>query len=190
MSDIIFLRAWYPVKPKSYYNTVTSLLLKDKSEWQGMRTNGQIRRDEGLKLFQNKDSFYRPIERKERVFSKLRVPRTLQAALPFSSKPKLLKKQNRPSLMQKRAVLLEPHEQKEYALMQSINTIKNAKEAKRKEKQSQARAAYMKKKALVEKVDVVMQKERSKDFHREQGKKRAREEAAASSSRHKSQKRD
>lgn len=33
LSDIIILRSWYPVHIKKFYNPVTSLLLKNKSEW-------------------------------------------------------------------------------------------------------------------------------------------------------------
>jgi ribosome biogenesis protein BMS1 len=80
MSDIVFLRAWYPVKPKKYYNHVRSLLVESK-QWNGMRTNGQIRRAENIKLIQNKDSFYKPIERKTRIFNKLKVSKTLQSGI-------------------------------------------------------------------------------------------------------------
>ena len=59
MSDIVFLRAWYPVKPKKFYNPVTSLLLKGGEGWKGMRTVGQIRRDGGMKVPRNKDSEYK-----------------------------------------------------------------------------------------------------------------------------------
>lgn len=91
MSDIVFLRAWYPVKPPKFYNPVTSLLLKDK-QWSGMRTVAQLRRDNGLSIPRNADSEYKPIERKERRFNTLTVNKKLSAALPFKSKPKLLKK--------------------------------------------------------------------------------------------------
>lgn len=68
-SDIIFLRAWYPVKLQQYYNPVTSLLLKNKGEWKGMRITGEIRRDKGIAIPQLKDSSYKPIERQERRFN-------------------------------------------------------------------------------------------------------------------------
>jgi ribosome biogenesis protein BMS1 len=71
MSDIIFLRAWYPVKPKKFYNPVTSLLLSKKQKWLGMRTAGQIRKENGLSVVKNKDSEYKPIERLERRFNKV-----------------------------------------------------------------------------------------------------------------------
>ena len=35
------------------------------------------------------DSHYRPVERKERHFNPLGIPRKLQAELPFKSKPKV-----------------------------------------------------------------------------------------------------
>lgn len=46
MSDIVFLRAWYPVKPRKFYNPMTtSLGDENKAE---MRLTGQVRRDEGI----------------------------------------------------------------------------------------------------------------------------------------------
>lgn len=91
MSDIVFLRAWYPVKPPKFYNPVTSLLLKDK-KWAGMRTVGQLRRDYGIGIPRNSDSEYKPIVRQERHFNPLNINPKLQAALPFKSKPKMLTK--------------------------------------------------------------------------------------------------
>ncbi|KAJ3292856.1 Glycoside hydrolase 2 (Mannanase, beta-galactosidase) [Borealophlyctis nickersoniae] len=178
-SDIVFLRAWYPVKPKRFYNPVTSLLLSSKTGWKGMRTVGQIRRDEGQKVPHNPDSSYRPIERVERRFNKLRISKTLQADLPFASKPKLFKKQSRPGLLQRRAVVLEPHEKKVASLMLAINTIKRDKDMKHKAKTKEKREEYLKKKAKVEAVSAEKKKERAKEYYREAGKKRAREERAA-----------
>nr|XP_046157402.1 ribosome biogenesis protein BMS1 homolog [Oncorhynchus gorbuscha] len=42
MSDIVFLRSWYPVSVPQLYNTVTSLLMPagQKDSWSGMRTVG------------------------------------------------------------------------------------------------------------------------------------------------------
>ena len=59
MSDIVFLRAWYPVKPRKYYNPVTSLLLSSKSGWQGMRLTGQVRRELEMRAPQKMDSAYK-----------------------------------------------------------------------------------------------------------------------------------
>ncbi|KAI8843573.1 hypothetical protein BC829DRAFT_400929 [Chytridium lagenaria] len=134
LSDIVFLRAWYPVKPKRFYNPVCSLLLAKKTEWSGLRLTGQIRADKALKAPLNKDSLYKDIERKERKFNKLSIPKSLQNSLPFTSKPKLDAARKKPTLMQRRAVLLEPDEKKVYHLMQTINTIKNDKDRKGKAK--------------------------------------------------------
>jgi hypothetical protein len=57
--DIIFLRAWYAVQPRRFYNPVTSLLLADKMRWMGMRLTGQVRRDEGLKTPLSVNSTYK-----------------------------------------------------------------------------------------------------------------------------------
>lgn len=59
MSDIIFLRAWYQIKPRQYYNPVGSLLLADKSKWQGMRLTGEVRRDQMLKTPSDVNSLYK-----------------------------------------------------------------------------------------------------------------------------------
>ena len=57
--DIIFLRAWYAVQPRQFYNPVTSLLLANKMQWTGMRLTGQVRRDEGLKTPLDVNSTYK-----------------------------------------------------------------------------------------------------------------------------------
>jgi ribosome biogenesis protein BMS1 len=57
--DIVFLRAWYPVKPRKFYNPVTSLLLSSKQDWQGMRSTGQVRKELSLHAPQNADSIYK-----------------------------------------------------------------------------------------------------------------------------------
>jgi ribosome biogenesis protein BMS1 len=59
MSDIVFLRAWYQIKPRQYYNPVASLLLRDKTTWKGMRLTGEVRRDEGMKTPGDVNSLYK-----------------------------------------------------------------------------------------------------------------------------------
>lgn len=100
VSDIVFLRAWVAVDVPRLCNPVASLL-SSANEWTGMRTVAQLRREQGLPVPVNTDSVYRPVERQPRVFNRLQVPRALQAALPFKSKPKLEKAQRRPLYQQK-----------------------------------------------------------------------------------------
>jgi ribosome biogenesis protein BMS1 len=59
MSDIVFLRAWYPIKPRKFYNPVTSLLLSSKSDWEGMRLTGQVRKELNERAPQKVDSVYK-----------------------------------------------------------------------------------------------------------------------------------
>ena len=59
MSDIVFLRAWYQIKPRQYYNAVGNLLLRDKTAWTGMRLTGEVRRDQGVALTQDVNSLYK-----------------------------------------------------------------------------------------------------------------------------------
>ncbi|KAH9969460.1 hypothetical protein BC827DRAFT_1151501 [Russula dissimulans] len=134
MSDIIFLRAWYSIQPRKFYNPVTSLLLSSGSRWTGMRLTGHVRREQNLSAPHNRDSAYRPIERPGRRFNPLKVPRKLQGALPYASKPRLMKPQKRATYLQKRAVLLEPEEKKALVVMQQMQALRKDAIARRREK--------------------------------------------------------
>jgi len=68
MSDIVFLRAWYPVDIPNYYNPVTSLLYEAKDKWRGMRTVRQIREDQNLGISFNSDSVYK-VHKKGNILS-------------------------------------------------------------------------------------------------------------------------
>jgi hypothetical protein len=59
--------------------------------WVGMRTVAELRRATGVGAPRNTDSLYAPVERRARVFNPLRVPAKLQAALPFKTKPKVVR---------------------------------------------------------------------------------------------------
>ena len=172
LSDIVFLRTWYPVTAKKYYNPVTSLLLDDKTDWKGMRTNGQIRFENGIKLVQKKGSEYGELVRPEREFRKLKIPKTILKNLPFKSKPKDRAKRTSKSYMAKRQVMLEPEEKQIYTLMQAVNTIRNQKEEKEKAKIKARRKELEKTKAKVAEMDAAKQKERAKEYFKERDKKR------------------
>ncbi|PPQ93079.1 hypothetical protein CVT25_003111 [Psilocybe cyanescens] len=174
-SDIIFLRAWYSIQPRKFYNPVTSLLLSEKSKWSGMRLTGQVRRDEGLKTPLNVNSTYKKVERAPRRFNALIVPKKLQAALPYASKPKLMKPQKHMTYLQKRAVVMEPEEKKALALMQQIRALRKDQVARRHEKKEEKKAERAKK---LEKEDAKKsdrEKERKKDVMRIAGQKSKRE---------------
>ncbi|KAG5221114.1 DUF663-domain-containing protein [Salix suchowensis] len=164
MSDIVFLRAWYSIEPRKFYNPVTSLLLSDKNQWSGMRLTGQVRRDEGQKTPLNVNSTYKRIERPERRFNPLKIPAKLQSALPYASKPKLMKAQSRQTYMQKRAVVMEPEEKKAVALMQQIRALRKDQVARRKEKKSERREAQRKKTEKEEAKQLEKDKENGKNI--------------------------
>ena len=180
MSDIVFLRAWYPVRPPKFYNPVTSLLSDDKV-WHGMRTVGKMRFDKGLKVPVNKDSNYKPIDRKERHFHAMRVPKKLLAELPYKSKPKVLAKRSKPTYETKRAVVLEAGEMKVHRLMQQLNTLKHHKESKRKAQQKRSLAKHLKAKAIEDAARADRKKSDLKTMFRRMGKQAAAAEFKASS---------
>ena len=182
MSDIVFLRAWYPVKPQRFYNPVTNLLeapnpdTKKGNGWKSMRLTGAIRRDEGLPTPMQKDSAYRPIERAARHFNPLRVPRQLAADLPFKSQIVKMRPRKHPSYLQKRAVVLGGEEKKARDLMQKIMSLRKEKMEKRKASKEEKRQVHRKKMAENEEKKREREKRERDEYWRREGKKRKRED--------------
>ncbi|KAH8427399.1 GTPase BMS1 [Aspergillus melleus] len=178
MSDIVFLRAWYPIKPHRFYNPVTNLLDQDEQDvsgdngWQRMRLTGEVRREKGIPTPLNKDSAYHKIERPTRHFNPLRVPRQLATELPFKSQITKMKAHKDKTYMQKRAVVLGGEEKKARDLMQKLTTMRNDKQSRRAEKQEERRQVYRAKVAdSLEKKQEREKRERD-DYWRREGKKR------------------
>lgn len=174
-SDIVFCRTWVPVEPKTLYNPVTSLLTSGKHATKKsalglMKTTYELRKANKQPVPVNPDSLYKPIVRKTRVFSSLKVPKKLQAQLPFASKPKMDKKKTSESYLTKRAVVLEPEEKKKYAFMQQVNTVRRDREATRKRRQSERSAANLKRKQREESQFAGVHKEAKKAKFRAEGK--------------------
>ncbi|PMD36407.1 DUF663-domain-containing protein [Hyaloscypha variabilis F] len=167
MSDIVFLRAWYPVRPHRFYNPVTNLI-----GWEGMRLTGEVRRDEGLPTPQQKNSQYKPVERVTRVFNPLRVPRALAAELPYKSQIVQTKPQSKQTYMQKRAVVVGGEEKKARDLMQKIMTLRNEKVSKRRVAKEEKRKEYRKKVEENAEKRGEREKKEKQDYWRKEGKKR------------------
>ncbi|GFF28172.1 ribosome biogenesis protein bms1 [Aspergillus lentulus] len=182
MSDIVFLRAWYPIKPHRFYNPVTNLLDLDEegkgdNGWLGMRLTGEVRREKGIPTPQNKDSAYRPIERPTRHFNPLRVPRQLAADLPFKSQITRMKPHKDKTYMQKRAVVLGGEEKKARDLMQKLTTLRNEKQAKRAAKQEERRKVYRAKVAESLEKKAEREKRERDEYWRREGRKRKNQDA-------------
>lgn len=173
MSDIIFLRAWYPVRPHRFYNPVTNLLEGGESDsWEGMRLTGQVRAAQNIPTPKEKNSAYRPIERQERHFNPLRVPRKLQADLPYKSQITQMKPQKKQTYVQKRAVVLGGEEKVARRLMQQVMTLRNEKVEKRRQKQEERRQPHRAKVAENEEKRKEREKKERDDFWKREGRKR------------------
>jgi len=171
LRDIVFCRTWVPVDIKKYYNPVTSLLYQTGSDgWRGMKTKAQLHVETETPIEVNPDSIYKPVERKDRVFNKLHVPKSIEAALPYSSKHKDEKKRRKKSYVSKRAVVMEADEKKKFTFMQAVHTIRNEKRAKRKEKNAERRLAKSKELARKEEKLETSRKTRKRQQHRRDGK--------------------
>ncbi|XP_051473895.1 ribosome biogenesis protein BMS1 homolog isoform X2 [Apus apus] len=169
MSDIVFVRTWYPVAIPTFYNPVTSLLKPagEKDSWSGMKTTGQLRHERGIKLKQNKDSLYKPIVREKRHFNKLHIPKALQKALPFKNKPKNFEKKGKtPKDQWRPAVIREPHEKKISALLSALSTVNNYKIRKAKVKHREQLKEYLKVKQTEDEQKFKRQKEAKKKIYR------------------------
>ncbi len=180
MSDIVFLRAWYPVKPQRFYNPVTNLLgpadAGSKGDgWKSMRLTGTVRRDEGLPTPMQKDSAYRPIERPTRHFNPLRVPRQLAADLPFRSRIVQMRPRKQPTYLQKRAVVLDGEEKRARDLMNKIMSLRKEKLEKRRASKEEKRQVHRQKVAENEEKKREREKRERDEFWRKEGKKRKRE---------------
>ena len=140
-----------------------------------MRLTGEVRREEGMKTPVDRNSTYRPIERAARRFNPLKIPKKLQAALPYASKPKLMKAQRHETYMQKRAVVLEPEEKKALALLQQARALRKDQVARRREKKEGKRAEHRKKVAVDEEKKGAKEKEKRKEYMRVAGLKSRRE---------------
>lgn len=192
MSDLVICRLWVPVEIKQFYNPVLSLLAPSKGKNSNdeasdevgdsatgglnlMRTTREIRVAEKIPQKVNKDSLYKPIERKEREFKKLKIPSKLQEALPFKSKPKVQTALNRESYLAKRAVVLDPEERKSRAAVQMLATIKKSKIEKRQAANSQRQS----KKSAEKERDST----RFADFHKETKKRKYSEKGKETAAR-------
>ncbi|XP_024153921.1 ribosome biogenesis protein BMS1 homolog [Oryzias melastigma] len=172
MSDIVFLRSWYPVSVPQLYNPITSLLLPvgQKDSWAGMRTLGQLKHDLGIHNKPNPDSLYKPVVRAPRHFNPLHIPKELQKALPFKSKPKQQQAKGKiPRDLQRPRVIREPHERKVAALLHALTTVHHHKRKKAHSVLHARHKEFLKQKEKDEEAKMKRQKETRKRLYRVMG---------------------
>ncbi|KAK6930444.1 Ribosome biogenesis protein BMS1/TSR1, C-terminal [Dillenia turbinata] len=155
MSDIVFLRAWTQVDVPKFFNPLTTALQPREQTWQGMKTVSELWKEHDIPVPFNKDSLYKPIERKRRMFNPLVIPKSLQAALPFASKPKEIPKRSKPLIESRRAVVMEKDEKKM---------------KKRKLKEKQKKKEHEAEKAKEDQLSRKRQREERRGRYREQDK--------------------
>lgn len=121
------------------------------------------------------------IERPARRFNPLKIPKALQAALPYASKPRTMKAQRHRTYMAKRAVVLEPEEKRAITLLQQMRALRKDQIARRKDKQAERRAAYKQEADKIATKREEKQKVERKEHMRLAGIKRKREESSKGS---------
>ncbi|OAA56696.1 ribosome biogenesis protein [Niveomyces insectorum RCEF 264] len=159
LSDIVFLRAWYPVRPHRFYNPATNLI-----GWRPMRRTGELRRAANVPTPAPRNSQYRAVERATRHFNPLKVPRQLAASLPFKSQIVQTKKAKKPTYMQKRAVVVRGGgERKARDLLQKLTTIRKDVAATRAAKKEEKRVVHRKQLAEAEAKRAEREKRETKE---------------------------
>ncbi|XP_006651345.1 ribosome biogenesis protein bms1 [Oryza brachyantha] len=174
MSDIVFMRAWVNVEVPTYCNLVTTALQPRDQTWQGMRTTAELRRAHNIPIPHNKDSVYKPIERKVRKFNPVEIPAKLQHLLPFKSKPKDTPKRKKIPVESRVPVLMQPREKKTYAAIQQLRLLKHEKARKKKMQDEKKKKAYEAEKAKTEQLTKKRQREVRRVRYREEDKQKKR----------------
>ncbi|KAJ2036493.1 Glycoside hydrolase 2 (Mannanase, beta-galactosidase) [Coemansia sp. RSA 922] len=159
ISDIVFLRALHTIPIKKFYNPITSLISVTY-----MRSIAEIRRSKNMAVPNKQDSHYKPITRVAKHFNPLVVPKSLQADLPFKSKPKIIKTDSTT-----RAVVMDEHDKKVSDLIGKINLLYKDKSKKKREKDTKQRSEYKLKRQAEEAEADSRRKKKRKTFFRKEG---------------------
>ncbi|KAI3983960.1 hypothetical protein MKX01_035087, partial [Papaver californicum] len=173
MSDIVFLRAWTQVEVPRFFNLLKTALQPRDCIWEGMKIVAELRRQNNIPIPVNKDSLYKPIERKPRKFNPTVIPKALQAALPFETKPKDLPRKKK-KLGKLPAVIMEPVERKIHGLVTQLHVLRKEKMTKKKQKENEKRKALEAVKTKEELISKKRQREERRGRYREEDKAKKR----------------
>jgi ribosome biogenesis protein BMS1 len=144
-----------------------------------MKTTAEMRKLNKVAIPINKDSLYKPVERTQRVFKQLSVPKKVEEALPFASKPKQQKAKKGSSYMSRRAVILEPEDRKKRALVSMLTTIDKDKSALRAQTKAAKSKQNLAKKEKVRELFEPVHREEKKRKYAMEGKEKAIREGKA-----------
>jgi len=159
MSDLVICKCWINVEPKKFYNPIM-----DVEDWRPAKLIGQLRHEKGVTVPDQKDSRYgTQVVRADRKFNSLKIPKALEMALPYKTKPKNDFKKKKSELKKKTAVVSSERERE-------INSLLNKLHAVRKEKYRIRKTGSMKKKVLHDKREKYVQDRR--DAHTKEFKKK------------------
>mmetsp|Transcript_97521 Transcript_97521/g.271381 ORF Transcript_97521/g.271381 Transcript_97521/m.271381 type:complete len:287 (+) Transcript_97521:1-861(+) len=149
MSDLVVCKTWVQVEPKQFHHPVV-----DIAEWRAARLIGELRAEKGVLVPNNKDSQYgKQFVRAERKFNKLKIPKNLDAALPFLAKQKIKPKKKLKGVRAQAAIV--PTEQEK-----AINSLLSRLYLVRKEKRRLRNESSEKKKVIKEKREKFIQDKR------------------------------
>lgn len=158
MSDLVVCKCWVTVPFKQFYHPVI-----DVPNWRPARLIGELRAEKGVLVPDQKDSHYgKQLVRAERRFNSLKIPKKLQATLPFRSKEKFQPKKKKTALSRKAAIVSSEREKEVNSLLSRLYTIRKEKARVRKESSER-------KKKVKEVQDRFIQEKR--DAHRKEAKK-------------------
>ena len=167
-----------PVEIRNYYNPVTNhLTAEGTSGWRAMKPKAVLQLESGTPIEVKPDSIYKPIDRPEWKHSKLVIPKRLEEALPYASKPKNEKQKGKKGYISKRAVILEPEERRKVAFLSALNAIRNEKKKIRKATNDEKRAERAKKMAAKDEALLAARKANKKRQYRAEGKQEKHREA-------------
>lgn len=169
-SDLVFLRAWVTVPVPRFTVTAANLLQHDKRSWQLMRTVAELRREKNEPVSVNTNSLYQPIERWKRKFTPMKVPNSLQARLPYKSKPKndQAANPNRLEAKRKRGVVRSSEERKRKALLHTLSTVTKHQQRKEAEQKNRKRKEREKEEAKAKAAKDKAQKARKKEYFKQE----------------------
>lgn len=175
-SDIIFCRTWMNVEAKRYYNPVTDVLDGGEEGWRGMKSKAELMISAGKPIEVKGDSVYKPIVRQVRKFNGLKVPKSLEEALPYRSKQKNDRKK-KGGYATKRAVVMEKDEVRKLNFLQSLTTVMRDKKKIRKVANGERMERKRKEREKDEEGREEARKREKKKGYREKGKEEKRRDA-------------